>query len=134
MTAKQQITFIKSCFLLDESDRVIAMQSYADDIEVFPCMYDVCNSYLSFLLSLSWGTSFIFYIGGKVSKDEKSRTAKPRASEFLRLILLVRQPEALSDLTEASGVFDTRELLDKEHIYKRFNPQVLFLFLQYIRE
>ena len=49
-------------------------------------------------------------------------------------MLLVRQPEALPDLTEALGVFDSRELLDKEHMYKRFNPQVLFLILKYIRE
>ncbi len=49
-------------------------------------------------------------------------------------MLLVRQPEALPDLTEVLGVFDSRELLDKEHMHKRFNPQVLFLFFKYIRE
>lgn len=40
-------------------------------------------------------------------------------------MLLARQPEALQDLTEALGVYDNRELLDKEHMYKRFNPQVM---------
>ena len=40
-------------------------------------------------------------------------------------MLLARQPEALQDFTEALGVYDNRELLDKEHMYKRFNPQVL---------
>ena len=34
-------------------------------------------------------------------------------------------------LSESLSVFD---LLDKENMYKRFNPQVLFLFLQYTRE
>ena len=41
------------------------------------------------------------------------------------MMLLVRQPQALQDLTEALGVYDNRELLDKEHMYKRFNPQVM---------
>ncbi len=39
-------------------------------------------------------------------------------------MLLVRKPETLQDLTEALGVYDTRELLDKENMYKCFNPQV----------
>ena len=34
MGVKQQISFLKSCFLLDEVDRVEVMQSYADEIEV----------------------------------------------------------------------------------------------------
>jgi hypothetical protein len=42
------------------------------------------------------------------------------------MMLLARLPEALLDLTEALGVYDNRELLDKEHMYKRFNPQVLY--------
>jgi hypothetical protein len=46
-------------------------------------------------------------------------------TEYLRMMFLARQPEALQDLTEALGVYDNRELLDKEHMYKRFNPQVL---------
>jgi hypothetical protein len=29
------------------------------------------------------------------------------------MMLLARQPEALQDLTEALGVYDNRELLDK---------------------
>jgi hypothetical protein len=37
MGVKQQISFLKSCFLLDEVDRVEVMQSYADEIEVFIC-------------------------------------------------------------------------------------------------
>jgi hypothetical protein len=41
------------------------------------------------------------------------------------MMLLVRQPQALQDLAEALGVYDNRELLDKEHMNKRFNPQVL---------
>jgi hypothetical protein len=45
------------------------------------------------------------------------------------MMLLARQPEALQDLTEALGVYDNRELLDKEHMYKRFNPQVMFNFI-----
>jgi hypothetical protein len=60
-----------------------------------------------------------------MTKDDKVRQGKPRACEYLRMMLLARQPEALQDLTEALGVYDNRELLDKEHMYKRFNPQVL---------
>ena len=47
-------------------------------------------------------------------------------------MLLVRKPETLPDLTEALGVYDTRELLDKEHMYKRFNPQVHSFSLLFI--
>jgi hypothetical protein len=58
-------------------------------------------------------------------KEDKVRQSKPRACEYLRMMLLARQPDALQDLTEALGVYDNRELLDKEHMYKRFNPQVM---------
>jgi hypothetical protein len=34
MGGKPQISFLKSCFLLDEDDRVEVMQSYADEIDV----------------------------------------------------------------------------------------------------
>ena len=61
----------------------------------------------------------------RVARDDKVRQGKPRACEYLRMMLLARQPEALQDLTEALGVYDNREVLDKEHMYKRFNPQVL---------
>jgi hypothetical protein len=45
------------------------------------------------------------------------------------MMLLARQPDSLQDLTEALGVYDYRELLDKEHMYKRFNPQVMPYFI-----
>ncbi len=95
MTNKQQISFLKSCFLLEESDKVAVMQGYADDVETL-----------------------------RLQKSAKTREAKPRACEFLRMMLLFRRPEALQDFTEALGVYDNRNFLDKEHMYKRFNPQV----------
>ena len=95
MTNKQQISFLKSCFLLDEGDKVAIMEGYADDVEKL-----------------------------RLKKLEKTREAKPRASEYLRMMLLFRMPEALHDFTEALGVYDNRQILDKEHMYKRFNPQV----------
>ena len=102
MTNKQQISFLKSCFLLDEGDRVAIMEVYADDVENL-----------------------------RLKKLEKTREAKPRASEYLRMMLLFRMPEALQDFTEALGVYDNRQILDKEHMYKRFNPQVYNFFSVY---
>jgi hypothetical protein len=95
MTNKQQISFLKSCFLLDEADTVAIMEGYAETL--------------------------------RLKKLQKTREAKPRASVFLRMMLLFRRPEALQDFTEALGVYDNRQILDKEHMYKRFNPQVYIL-------
>jgi hypothetical protein len=48
------------------------------------------------------------------------------------MMLLFRMPEALQDFTEALGVYDNRQILDKEHMYKRFNPQVyIFVSVYY---
>ncbi len=102
MTNKQQISFIKSCFLLDECDKVAIMEGYADDVEKL-----------------------------RLKKLEKTREAKPRATEYLRMMLLFRKPEALPDFTEALGVYDNRQILDKEHMYKRFNPEVYIAFSLY---
>jgi hypothetical protein len=44
MGVKQQISFLKSCFLLDEADRIEVMQSYIDEIEVFICILSPTTS------------------------------------------------------------------------------------------
>lgn len=55
---KQQISFLKSCYLLDESDRHCVMQLFAEEIEVvFFLQYNI-----KLTCSIANSTS---YVGGK---------------------------------------------------------------------
>ena len=60
-----------------------------------------------------------------------SREKKKRKEEYLRMMLFMVRPENLSLLTEALGNYMSREQLDKESMYGRYDPQVSSYFTVY---
>lgn len=97
MTVLQQCNFLHCCFCLDEVDRKQIMQLYFADKES-----------ARLLASTSSG----------------QREKKKRKEEYLRMMLFMVRPENLSLMTEALGNYESREQLDKESMYGRFDPQV----------
>ena len=55
------------------------------------------------------------------------REKKKRKEEYLRMMLFMVRPDNLSLLTEALGNYGSREQLDKESMYGRYDPQVYSL-------
>jgi hypothetical protein len=99
MTVVQQCNFLHCCFCLglDEVDRRNIMQTYFADKES-----------ARVLAAASGGP----------------REKKKRKEEYLRMMLFMVRPENLSLLTEALGNYMSRERLDKESMYGRYDPQV----------
>jgi hypothetical protein len=98
MTVLQQCNFLHCCFCLDEVDRKQIMQRYFVDKEA-----------ARLLASTSSG----------------QREKKKRKEEYLRMMLFMVRPDNLSLMTEALGNYESREQLDKESMYGRFDPQVI---------
>jgi hypothetical protein len=59
------------------------------------------------------------------------REKKKRKEEYLRMMLFMVRPDNLSLLTEALGNYGSREQLDKESMYGRYDPQVSSYFTVY---
>jgi hypothetical protein len=63
------------------------------------------------------------------AKLESSRLRErgATAEEFLRMMLLTRRSDMLGKFTAALGVYTSREMLDREAMFGRFDPKVTFL-------
>jgi hypothetical protein len=55
----------------------------------------------------------------------RQRERGATAEEYLRMMLLTRRSDMLGKFTAALGVYPSREMLDREAMFGRFDPKVI---------